>query len=161
MAALNVVCNQSSIIKVVKSSTKGGDQVTDYQTFGNRGPFESARGDCLKIMGKPRFSLDWAAKTGKRTEFWPEEAKKGGKTEEKKEQRNEEKKEEKKEGVKATKKEVDFHHSPIASSTFIASPTNNWLQCSIIVCLHGEQPGPTTTQVVCMLLSLDWFQVST
>jgi hypothetical protein len=51
MAALNVVCNQSSIIKVVKSSTKGGDQVTDYQTFGNRGPFKSARGDYLEIMG--------------------------------------------------------------------------------------------------------------
>ncbi len=110
-------------------------------------------------MGKARSFLDWAAKTGKRTEFWPEEAKKGGKTEEKKDERNEEKKEEK-EGVKDTK-EVDFHHSPIASLTFIASPTDNWLQCSIIVCLHGEQPTPTTTQVVCMLLSLDWFQVST
>lgn len=51
MAALNVVCNQSSIIKVVKSSTKEGDQVTDHQTFGNGGPFESARGDSLEIMG--------------------------------------------------------------------------------------------------------------
>jgi hypothetical protein len=160
MAALNVVCNQSSIIKVVQSSTKGGDQVTDYQTFGSRGPFESARGDCLEIMGNARSFLDRPAKTAKRTEFWAEGPKKGGKTEEKKEERNEEKKEEKKEGVKDTK-EVDFHHSPIASSTFIASATDNWLQCSIIACLHGEQPGPTTTQVVCMLLSLDWFQVST
>jgi hypothetical protein len=51
MAALNVVCNQSSIIKVVKSSTEGVDRVTDYQTFGNRGPFESAKGNCLEIMG--------------------------------------------------------------------------------------------------------------
>jgi hypothetical protein len=160
MAAFNVVCNQSSIIKVVKSSTKGGDQVTDYQTFGNRGPFQSARGDCLEIMARPRFCLDWAAKTGERTEFWPEQRKKGGKKEEKKEEKNEENKEEKKEGAKDTK-EVDFHHSPIASSAIIASPTDNWSQCSIIVCLRGEQPDPTTTQVVCMLLSLDWFQVST
>ncbi|CAK9216226.1 unnamed protein product, partial [Sphagnum troendelagicum] len=38
------------------------------------------------------------AKTGKHTEFWPEEPKKGGK--------KEEKKEEKKEGVKDTKGEV-------------------------------------------------------
>ncbi len=52
MAALNVVCNQSSITKVVKSSTKGGDQVTNYQTCGNTGPFESARGDCLEIIGE-------------------------------------------------------------------------------------------------------------